>query len=100
LFLACKEALNNVARHADASEVRISMAFVAEVFEMTIEDNGRGFHPGAFKDPSDHDPDRLAGGNGLSTMNQRLAVIGGHCEIASAPGRGTQVTFRVFLNSR
>jgi signal transduction histidine kinase len=36
-------------------------------------------------------------GNGLSNMRQRLAEIGGRCDIASAPGKGTRVAFTVTL---
>jgi signal transduction histidine kinase/ligand-binding sensor domain-containing protein len=99
-FLAYKEALNNVAKHAAASEVLISLAIQNSAFEIIIEDNGRGFDPKNFKDKLVNSSDRLAGGNGLENMNQRLLKIGGQCEIVSAPGTGTKVIFRVALKSR
>jgi signal transduction histidine kinase/ligand-binding sensor domain-containing protein len=93
LFLAFKEALNNVIKHASASEVRISLAREGQSIVLTIEDNGRGF-----------EPDALAGsgqsgrrqGHGLENMRRRLEELGGRCEIRNAAGQGTTVRF--FLN--
>ncbi|HUG09408.1 MAG TPA: two-component regulator propeller domain-containing protein [Opitutaceae bacterium] len=90
LFLAFKEALNNVVRHASASEVRISVMLHSEFFELVVKDNGRGFDKGHSEQA---DPDRLAAGNGLANMKKRLARIGGRCEISSESGAGTSVTF-------
>jgi signal transduction histidine kinase/ligand-binding sensor domain-containing protein len=97
LFLAYKEALNNVARHAAASEVQISLKVEGAAFEIIIEDNGTGFNPKAVSGQPIDNPDRLAGGNGLDNMKQRLMKIGGSCEVASVPGNGTRVTFVVSL---
>jgi signal transduction histidine kinase/ligand-binding sensor domain-containing protein len=99
-FLSYKEALNNVAKHAAASEVLISLTIEATAFEIVIQDNGRGFDQRAFKGKLIDNPDRLAGGNGLDNMNQRLLKIGGRCDITSAPGNGTKVILRVTLESR
>ena len=93
LFLAFKEALHNIVRHARASEVRISFQLDAASFTVCIEDNGRGFQPDAV--PEFISDTRLSGGNGLSNMRRRLAEIGGSCSIASTPGHGTIVRFVV-----
>ena len=98
-FLAYKEALNNVAKHAAASEVQITMTIEAAAFEVVVEDNGRGFDERALRGARSKDSDRLAGGNGLNNMNQRLSKIGGRCEISSVPGSGTRVKFRVTIKS-
>jgi signal transduction histidine kinase/ligand-binding sensor domain-containing protein len=100
LFLAYKEALNNVAKHAAASEVLISLKVEATAFAISIEDNGRGFDPKAFTGGSNHDPDRLVGGNGVGNMSQRLLKIGGQCDFVSVPAKGTTVKFLVILKSR
>jgi signal transduction histidine kinase len=86
LFLAFKEALNNVAKHAAASTVRVSVRMVTDGFELSIEDDGKGFKVG-----SGERADR----NGLDNMRSRLAEIGGACVIESEPGRGTCVRFRM-----
>jgi signal transduction histidine kinase/ligand-binding sensor domain-containing protein len=97
LFLAYKEALNNVAKHAGASEVRITLTLEESAFELDIEDNGRGFDPQNFKTNSTNGTERLATGNGLESMDRRVRDIGGRCEIRSAPGDGTKVKFQLTL---
>jgi signal transduction histidine kinase len=98
LFLAFKEALNNAVRHADASEVRVSLTIEPGGFALRVEDQGRGFATAQPAVPS-RDPGRLAAGNGLANMHQRLTEIGGRCDIQSAPGEGTKVTFFVLVKA-
>jgi signal transduction histidine kinase/ligand-binding sensor domain-containing protein len=91
LFLALKEALNNVAKHSAASEVTISFAVKGADLEVSVQDNGRGFAPAT---------DGSAGRrNGLSNMRRRLLEIGGRCDIHSAPGQGTKTVFAVRVGS-
>ncbi|HEX9046940.1 MAG TPA: sensor histidine kinase, partial [Verrucomicrobiae bacterium] len=97
VFLAFKEALNNAVKYSGASEVLIRLALQADSFVLAVEDNGCGFIPGEKRKVAS--PDRTASGNGLENMRQRLAAIGGSCEIQSAPGRGTQVVFSVLLKA-
>lgn len=92
LFLAFKEALNNVLRHAAATEVRVSLRLEPESFVLTIKDNGRGIDP---QRPATPEPGRLVSGHGLPNMQRRLASIGGRCEISSASDMGTSVAFIV-----
>jgi signal transduction histidine kinase/ligand-binding sensor domain-containing protein len=91
LFLAFKEALHNVAKHAAAHEAFIALRIGADFLELAVKDDGRGFEPGAHA-PT---PDRLAGGNGLDNMRRRLQQIGGACEVQSATGKGTDVVLRI-----
>jgi signal transduction histidine kinase/ligand-binding sensor domain-containing protein len=94
LFLAFKEALHNVVRHAAAAEVCITLELEPSAFKLIIEDDGKGFDPEAqAAEDGTAARDRLATGNGLETMRRRLAQMGGRCEIHSTPGRGTQVVF-------
>jgi len=93
LFLAFKEALNNAVRHADASEVRVSLTIEPSGFALRVEDQGRGFANEEAMAP--FDPGRPAAGNGLANMHQRLAEIDGRYDIQSTPGKGTTVTFFV-----
>jgi signal transduction histidine kinase len=100
LFLAFKEALNNVVKHAAASEVYITLTPGNSGFELSVADNGRGFSQGATKTQTPGaSPARVTSGNGLPNMRTRLQEIGGHCELHSQPGRGTTITFRVHLKS-
>ena len=96
LFLAFKEALNNVVKHAVASEVRVSLIPEETGFTLRIQDNGRGC--------SMSEADRVTPvvgstrpphGNGLVNMRSRLQEIDGTFDLRSSPGRGTQVTFVV-----
>jgi signal transduction histidine kinase len=94
LFLAFKEALNNVVRHAQATEVRIRLDLLGQGFVLTLSDNGRGFHwTGWGQSPALPQADRPSGGNGLGNMHKRLQEIGGACEWKTAPGEGTRVKF-------
>ena len=88
VFLAFKEALHNVVKHAGAAEVVVLLETTADGFALIVRDDGRGFDPAA-------PPARPGRGNGLRNMRQRLEKIGGRCEIRSAPGRGAEVKFSV-----
>jgi signal transduction histidine kinase len=85
VLLGLKEALNNVVRHAEATEVELRMEFAAEELAISVRDNGRGLPPG----------EAHPGSDGLTGMRQRLRQLGGECQILSEPGRGTTVVFRL-----
>jgi signal transduction histidine kinase len=91
LFLAFKEALNNVVRHAEASEVRMTLTLLPREFRIALADNGRGFELGARN--GSVPASAPATGNGLSNMRQRIEAIGGQFTVESQPGRGATVTF-------
>lgn len=93
VFLAFKEALNNTVKHAQATEVKITLALAEKSFTLTLEDNGQGFDPAApRKDVTDTE-------DGLANMKKRLTDIGGAASVASAPGQGTTVRFSVPVSS-
>jgi signal transduction histidine kinase len=83
LFLAFKEALNNVVRHACAREVRLGIHVVHGKLHLSIADNGRGFSQQAPTEVMD----------GIINMRARIEKLGGRFEIASDTGRGTTVQF-------
>jgi signal transduction histidine kinase len=83
LLLVVKEALNNVARHAHASEVQVRITAAENQIAISIDDNGCGF---------ESTPDN-ASCDGLRNMRQRMEEIGGHFQLASRPGEGTRVAF-------
>lgn len=90
LFLVVKEALHNVVKHSAATEVSISVKCSEGNLEIFVSDNGRGFVLN----------DRLGTGNGLSSMNKRIADAGGTLRIDSMPGRGTLVAIQATLKNR
>jgi signal transduction histidine kinase len=81
LFLAVKETLNNVVRHANATEVEFRLAATGDELEILITDNGKGF----ISDASNN-------GHGLKNLPLRMSQIGGDYKIESKPGKGTAVS--------
>jgi signal transduction histidine kinase len=96
LFLAIKEALNNVVKHARATEVWLRLQVRPLAFTLVIEDNGCGLR-------ADHTvaagAGRISSGHGLANMTKRLAASGGSCVITAAPDRGTRVELSVDLTA-
>lgn len=88
LFLAIKEAMNNVLRHSGASEVHVRIHRTSDALVVSIEDDGHGF------DLAHADAQR----NGLANMRSRAEEAGGSFEVAGNHGTGCRVTFRVPLS--
>ncbi len=86
LFRVAQEALNNIARHAQATQVTIRLEHRVGRVRLEIDDNGVGFDP---KTPSRHPS---GSGLGLAGMQERVALIGGRWQVQSAPGQGTRIT--------
>src|SRR6266567_2576342 len=86
IYFCCLEALQNAARHAPASAVRVNLAEDRGQVMFTVTDDGPGFDPAA-----------VAAGSGLRNMSDRLAALGGSCQVDSCPGRGTTVAGRIGL---
>ena len=89
LFLAFKESLNNVVKHAHATEVRITMQLAAPGLSLSVADNGSGFDPQALSAP--RAGSHTGSGNGLKNIRSRLEQIGGRCVIHSSPGKETRI---------
>ena len=94
LFLAIKETLNNIVKHAHASEVWLRLALEPHAFTLSIEDNGCGIASGD-KIGEASKSGRISSGHGLENLRKRLETIGGHCIITSETGKGTKVAMRV-----
>ncbi len=92
VFLAFKEAVHNVVKHAQASEVWIRLRLQSGNFALTIEDNGRGL--GAL------DVNATQTRNGLRNMRKRMEDIGGQFEADSASERGTIVCLTVPIRTK
>ncbi len=81
-----QEALANVAKHAKASRVGVTLSYMGDVVTIDVRDDGAGFSPG-------HN-----GGNpgfGLTSMQQRVEGLSGTLVVESEPGRGTAVSARL-----
>ena len=98
LFLALKEVLNNVVKHAHATEVHLRLLLEPHAFTLIVEDNGRGLADRKNGDTT-NGVNRIASGSGLGNLGKRLTAIGGHCDIYSEPGKGTRVSMKVFLKN-
>lgn len=87
LFLAFREVVTNVVKHAAATEVSLTVAVENGLLRIAIQDNGRGIGPRS----------EQSQGDGLSNMRSRLEQAGGSCLIVSEPGKGTLVQFELQL---
>jgi signal transduction histidine kinase len=82
LFHICQEALANIAKHAKASKVDVTVWTTAERALLEVHDDGRGF---------DSEKVKLTIGHGLSNMETRAVNAGGEVDITSEQGNGTTV---------
>jgi two-component system nitrate/nitrite sensor histidine kinase NarX len=82
LYRIAQEGLNNIYKHAGASQIRIHLSYPEQAVKLSIEDDGRGF------DPADLKPHTL----GLGIMRERAQKIGAGLTIESQIGEGTVVT--------
>lgn len=81
-YRVAQETLNNIFKHARASQIDVYFDGMASQALLSIRDNGRGFDLQAIP----------AGHMGLQIMRERVEKIGGHIEIESTPGAGTKLT--------
>ncbi|HZC26479.1 MAG TPA: GAF domain-containing sensor histidine kinase [Actinopolymorphaceae bacterium] len=84
LYRIAQEALQNIARHAQASRVTMRLSGSSTVLALEISDDGTGFDATA----------SFPGHLGLRSMRERIAEIGGVLDLTSAPGKGTQIKVR------
>jgi signal transduction histidine kinase len=88
LFLAFKESVNNIARHAECTEAEAELAIERGWLQLKLGDNGKGF-----------DCRRTALGHGLNSMRNRARSMGGEFQVASSTS-GTGVTLRIPIDAR
>ena len=84
VYRVVQEGLSNVAQHARAARVAVTLHRDGAATVLRIADDGRGF-----------DPQRPAPGLGLTGMRERAGLAGGGLTVASAPGKGTTVELRL-----
>src|SRR5690606_387989 len=85
LYRIQQEALNNCAKHADASQVWVTLELGANQVRLTLRDDGHG-RPGR-------------PGRGITGMQERAAAFGGTVTVHGQPGRGTTVTAELPLRA-
>ena len=85
LFMVVKETLNNISKHAAASQITFNVQFVTEYLLLSIKDNGVGFD------------ETKTNGNGIRNMKSRIAAIDGQFEMISKKPGGTTVIVRIPL---
>jgi two-component system, NarL family, sensor histidine kinase UhpB len=88
LYRILQESLTNVARHAKASRVDVTLEQINGTLKLSVRDDGRGFSPGAARSQKTY---------GLLGLRERTVLLGGETSVASEPGRGTTVEVRIPL---
>ena len=88
LYRVAVEGLRNVARHSGAESAAVSIKRVSDGLELRVSDSGKGFDVDSFTQ---------TGGLGLISVEERLRLLQGSCEIHSAPEHGTTIVARVPL---
>jgi PAS domain S-box-containing protein len=94
-FRVAQEALTNVARHASAQTVWLTLHSASSEIELTIRDDGSGFDSEAARARAAH-----GGSVGLVSMQERVSLAGGSIDIHSSPGGGTEVRARFPAGAR
>ena len=87
LYRIVQEGLTNIARHAAAGQVAISLSLTPALAQLLMEDDGRGFDP-------DHVPQ---GSFGLIGLSERVKLLGGKLKLESSPGEGVRVEVNIPL---
>ena len=82
MFRVAQEALQNAARHSDASRVDVELRWAGGKLKLVVTDDGRGFIAS---------PEKMTKGLGMTSMEERMRSIDGELRIISKPGGGTAV---------
>jgi len=91
-FRIVQEAVRNTLRHAEASQLLVTVGFETDGLALSVSDNGRGF-------VVDGLGEQASGHLGLLGMRERTRLLGGRLEVRSAPGQGTVVDATVPLGT-
>jgi PAS domain S-box-containing protein len=89
MFRIFQETISNVARHAQASRVQISLTEAEGYLILKVQDNGRGITQAEMEHPQSF---------GLIGMQERIHLLAGEIKLEGSPGKGTTVTVTVPLN--
>ena len=86
LLRTAQEALANVAKHAGAARVGLTLSYMEDLVTLDVRDDGAGFDPDLPREVTEH------GGFGLAGMRERLARVAGTLVVESEPGAGTAIS--------
>lgn len=92
LLRTAQEALTNVAKHARATRVGVTLSYMEHQVALDVRDDGRGFDPARIHDDATDDSREDHGGFGLIAMRQRIEGLSGTLQIESEPGAGTGIS--------
>ncbi|MED3562972.1 sensor histidine kinase [Bacillus xiapuensis] len=92
VFRVCQEALANIAKYADTSNVKMNFIWSEAELNITIHDFGRGFQP------EEHEITSPL--SGIAAMKERMLLTGGQCSISSKIGEGTSIEISLPLTKR
>ena len=92
LYRIIQEALNNIHKHAMATQVKVHLTRQSSALVLIVADNGKGFDPAAKRE--NHRPDD---GFGLISMRERALCLNGSFEIKSAPSAGVEINVQIPL---
>lgn len=81
LLRVAQEALANVAKHSEATQVRVTLSYMEDTVSLDVKDDGKGF-----------DPSSANGGFGLTTMRQRVDALDGTIAVETGNGQGTALS--------
>jgi signal transduction histidine kinase len=91
LLRTAQESLANIRKHAGATQVTLTLTYLADQVSLDVADNGRGFDPGQAANPGAPEDT----GYGLLGLRERVSALGGSLSLETAPGEG--VTLAVAL---
>lgn len=93
LLRVAREALNNVAKHAQATRVGLTLSYMEDLVTVDVRDDGVGFDMAVQRSTAvRQSPVGAAGGFGLAGMRQRVQRLSGQLMIESQPGEGTAIS--------
>ncbi len=84
IYRLVQESLTNIFKYAKATEVRIQLRTTPEEFNLTVEDNGKGF-----------DPRQNRSGFGIRGMQERVTIVNGEFRIITSPGKGCRIEVKI-----
>lgn len=87
IFRVIQECFQNIMKHAQAAHVKVDFTYMPESFDISIQDDGKGFEFNAERTATT--------GLGLMNLFNRVNLVGGEAKVNTAPGRGTQILLHI-----
>lgn len=93
VYRILQEALNNLVKHSRATAASVTLERDLHCVRLRIQDNGKGFDKGLVIGPH-----RIRTGIGLTSIDERVRMLGGSLDISTGPGQGTVLQFEIPLH--